>query len=69
MDALTSGWANSWEPAPPPNPPPNGEGAQPDRDPAAGGGWVAMQPLVLPASLRDVVDQVVLPIPATYHGG
>lgn len=68
VDALTSGWANSWEPAPPPHSPPDGDTAQADRDPAPGGGWVATQPMVLPASLRDVVDQVVLPTPATYHG-
>jgi hypothetical protein len=69
VDALTSGWANSWEPAPPPAPPPaGGDGAQADRE-APGGCWVATQPMVLPASLRDVVDQVVLPLPATLHGG
>jgi hypothetical protein len=68
VDALTSGWANSWEPAPPPNTPPNGDSAQPDRDPAPTGDWVATQPMVLPPSLRDVVDQVVLPISATWHG-
>jgi hypothetical protein len=69
VDALTSGWANSWEPAPVPTSPPGSTGAQPDRDPSAAGGWVATQPMVLPRSLRDVVDQVVLPAPATYHGG
>jgi hypothetical protein len=68
VDALTSGWANSWEPAPPPNSPPTGDSAQPDRDPAPTGDWVATQPMVLPPSLRDVVDQVVLPISATWHG-
>jgi hypothetical protein len=69
VDALTSGWANRWEPAPPANPPANGDSAQADRDPPGGGNWVATQPMVLPASLRDVVDQVVLPTPATLHGG
>jgi hypothetical protein len=68
VDALTSGWANSWEPAPPAAPAP-GDTVQPDRDPGPGGGWVATPPLVLPPSLRDVVDQVILPVPATYHEG
>jgi hypothetical protein len=68
VDALTSGWANSWEPAPSPHPPADGDSAQADRDPP-GGSWVATQPMVLPASLRDVVDRVVLPVPATLHGG
>lgn len=76
VDALTSGWANSWEPAPAPAAPPPRDsappptaGAQPDRESTSVGSWVATQPMVLPASLRDVVDQVVLPVSATYHGG
>ena len=37
--------------------------------PAAGSppGWVATPPMVLPRSLQDVVDEVVLPVPMSFH--
>ena len=52
-------------PAHPPGPPTPGDTAYADHDPAPSPYWVALKPLVVPHSLRGLVEQVVLPTPAT----